>query len=119
MRLELSPPLPEEQISLALDHSGRAWCFCFSVSHARHSHRWHREVVQLPWRSNLARAFVRGKQGLARQESAGCSKTVVVGEVAERLMAPVLKTGIPETVSGVRIPPSPPCSLNCREILLR
>jgi hypothetical protein len=23
-------------------------------------------------------------------------------------MAPVLKTGIPETVSGVRIPPSPP-----------
>ena len=30
------------------------------------------------------------------------------GEVAERLMAPVLKTGIPERVSGVRIPPSPP-----------
>jgi hypothetical protein len=28
--------------------------------------------------------------------------------VAERLMAPVLKTGIPERVSGVRIPPSPP-----------
>ena len=26
-------------------------------------------------------------------------------------MAPVLKTGIPERVSGVRIPPSPPCSL--------
>jgi hypothetical protein len=24
-------------------------------------------------------------------------------------MAPVLKTGIPERVSGVRIPPSPPC----------
>ncbi len=32
------------------------------------------------------------------------------GEVAERLMAPVLKTGIPERVSGVRIPPSPPAS---------
>jgi hypothetical protein len=32
-------------------------------------------------------------------------------------MAPVLKTGIPERVSGVRIPPSPPCSLNYREIL--
>src|SRR5208337_3726687 len=31
-------------------------------------------------------------------------------------MAPVLKTGIPERVSGVRIPPSPPCSLDCREI---
>ena len=37
-----------------------------------------------------------------------CSKNVVVGEVAEWLMAPVLKTGIPERVSGVRIPPSPP-----------
>jgi hypothetical protein len=42
------------------------------------------------------------------QESAYCSKTVVAGEVAEWLMAPVLKTGIPERVSGVRIPPSPP-----------
>jgi hypothetical protein len=31
-----------------------------------------------------------------------------LGEVAERLMAPVLKTGIPGRVSGVRIPPSPP-----------
>jgi signal transduction histidine kinase len=30
------------------------------------------------------------------------------GEVAEWLMAPVLKTGMPERVSGVRIPPSPP-----------
>ena len=28
--------------------------------------------------------------------------------MAERLKAPVLKTGIRETVSGVRIPPSPP-----------
>jgi hypothetical protein len=35
--------------------------------------------------------------------------------VAEWLMAPVLKTGIPERVSGVRIPPSPPRSLGCRE----
>jgi hypothetical protein len=33
-------------------------------------------------------------------------------------MAPVLKTGIPERVSGVRIPPSPPYSLKCREICL-
>jgi hypothetical protein len=32
--------------------------------------------------------------------------------VAEWLMAPVLKTGIPERVSGVRIPPSPPESCN-------
>jgi hypothetical protein len=32
------------------------------------------------------------------------------GEVAERLKAPVLKTGIRETVSRVRIPPSPPFS---------
>ena len=30
------------------------------------------------------------------------------GELAEWLMAPVLKTGIPERVSGVRIPRSPP-----------
>ena len=30
------------------------------------------------------------------------------GEMAERLMAPVLKTGIPERVSGVRIPLTPP-----------
>ncbi len=29
------------------------------------------------------------------------------GEVAERLKAPVSKTGIGETQSGVRIPPSP------------
>ena len=43
--------------------------------------------------------------------TAACSKTVVAGEVAEWLMAPVLKTGIPERVSGVRIPPSPPDSL--------
>ena len=40
-----------------------------------------------------------------------CSKNEV-GEVAEWLMAPVLKTGIRETVSGVRIPPSPPVLLN-------
>jgi hypothetical protein len=31
-------------------------------------------------------------------------------------MAPVLKTGIPGRVSGVRIPHSPPYSLECREI---
>ena len=30
------------------------------------------------------------------------------GRVAEWLMAPVLKTGVPERVSGVRIPPLPP-----------
>ena len=28
--------------------------------------------------------------------------------MAEWLMAPVLKTGVPERVPGVRIPPSPP-----------
>ncbi len=32
------------------------------------------------------------------------------GRVAEWLMAPVLKTGVPERVSGVRIPPLPPIS---------
>jgi hypothetical protein len=40
-------------------------------------------------------------------EAADC-KNAISGEVAEWLMAPVLKTGIPEKVSGVRIPPSPP-----------
>ena len=40
-----------------------------------------------------------------------CSKTVLIGEVAEWLMAPVLKTGVPERVPGVRIPPSPPFPL--------
>jgi hypothetical protein len=44
--------------------------------------------------------------------AANCSKTVLAGEVAEWLMAPVLKTGIPEMVSGVRIPPSPPIIKN-------
>jgi hypothetical protein len=33
------------------------------------------------------------------------------GRVAEWLMAPVLKTGVPERVSGVRIPPLPPSTL--------
>jgi hypothetical protein len=33
------------------------------------------------------------------------------GRVAEWLMAPVLKTGVPERVSGVRIPPLPPFCL--------
>jgi hypothetical protein len=33
-------------------------------------------------------------------------------------MAPVLKTGIPGRVSGVRIPPSPPLSLGFRETRL-
>jgi hypothetical protein len=42
------------------------------------------------------------------EKSAGCSRTEVAGEVAEWLKAPVLKTGVRETVPGVRIPPSPP-----------
>src|SRR5690349_17731863 len=33
------------------------------------------------------------------------------GEVCERLKQSVLKTDIPERVSGVRIPPSPPCTI--------
>jgi hypothetical protein len=41
---------------------------------------------------------------------------VIRGEVAEWLMAPVLKTGIPERVSGVRIPPSPPDSLVVKQL---
>src|SRR5580698_2283869 len=42
-------------------------------------------------------------------------RIVAAGEVAEWLMAPVLKTGVPERVPGVRIPPSPPEILNCIE----
>src|SRR5436309_1992399 len=38
--------------------------------------------------------------------------SVVEGEVAERLIAPVLKTGKPARVSGVRISPSPPIKEN-------
>src|SRR5260370_24761593 len=40
------------------------------------------------------------------------------GRVAEWLMAPVLKTGVPERVSGVRIPPLPPftCSRTSEDI---
>jgi hypothetical protein len=34
------------------------------------------------------------------------------GRVAERLKAPVLKTGVLERVSGVRIPPLPPVPLS-------
>ena len=37
-----------------------------------------------------------------------CSTETTRGELAEWLMAPVLKTGIPGRVSGVRIPHSPP-----------
>ena len=36
--------------------------------------------------------------------------SLIPGEVAERLNAPVSKTGIPARVSWVRIPPSPPFS---------
>ena len=38
------------------------------------------------------------------------------GEVAERLIAPVLKTGVPARGPRVRIPPSPPAELNAREL---
>ena len=48
------------------------------------------------------------------RKTAPCSKTVKYGELAEWLMAPVLKTGIPGRVSGVRIPHSPPAPyLSC------
>jgi hypothetical protein len=42
------------------------------------------------------------------KQFSGCSNREEPGEVAEWLMAPVLKTGVPERVPGVRIPPSPP-----------
>ena len=41
------------------------------------------------------RLEIKEQLGINPRDSADCSKTVVVGEVAERLMAPVLKTGIP------------------------
>src|SRR5271155_3596504 len=56
------------------------------------------------WVLRIDRAELRRSDSSLRN----CSKTVIVGEVAEWLMAPVLKTGIPERVSGVRIPSSPP-----------
>src|SRR5437588_6651674 len=45
-----------------------------------------------------------------------CRRSVVIGEVAEWLKASVLKTGIPERVSGVRIPPSPPYKSGLKRI---
>ena len=39
--------------------------------------------------------------------SLDCREARISGEVAERPIAPVLKTGVPERVPGVRIPPSP------------
>jgi hypothetical protein len=41
------------------------------------------------------------------------------GRVAEWLMAPVLKTGVPERVSGVRIPPLPPFYLSGLRVAIR
>jgi hypothetical protein len=41
------------------------------------------------------------------------------GRVAEWLMAPVLKTGVPERVSGVRIPPLPPFCLSGLRVAIR
>jgi hypothetical protein len=41
------------------------------------------------------------------------------GRVAEWLMAPVLKTGVPERVSGVRIPPLPPHCLYNQLVMRR
>ncbi len=38
------------------------------------------------------------------------------GEVCERLKQSVLKTDVPGRVPGVRIPPSPPDSLQLREL---
>src|SRR5579864_8814334 len=48
-----------------------------------------------------------------RCRNQGCTRSeeqfiAASGEVAEWLMAPVLKTGVPERVPGVRIPPLPP-----------
>ena len=50
---------------------------------------------------------------VASKRDSGIVLIMNLGEVAEWLMAPVLKTGIPERVSGVRIPPSPPLPLDC------
>ena len=48
---------------------------------------------------------------LRRKYAEKCEDACTFGEVAEWLKAPDSKSGIPETVSGVRIPSSPNSSL--------
>ena len=56
------------------------------------------------------RMSLNGPNPLIMTKDLGYPCPSTCGRVAEWLMAPVLKTGIPETVSGVRIPPLPPLS---------
>ena len=77
-------------------------------------------LIEVAHAHGVSRAMI-GK--VLRQALTPCSKAVLRdalpgetaaelswgdGRVAEWLMAPVLKTGVPERVSGVRIPPLPP-----------
>src|SRR5689334_8839373 len=59
-------------------------------------------------RSHLAPGLARVRSAWrVRENRAIFSRTIVPGQVAERLNAPVLKTGRPSRVSWVRIPPCP------------
>src|SRR5436305_15102307 len=96
-------------------------CSCFPLSHFSTvvaKYQWvgyfGRQVTGQP---AAKRCWLRGKsrcfpgETVASEMRTACSKTISPGEVAEWLMAPVLKTGVPERVPGVRIPPSPPESV--------
>src|SRR4029077_6653435 len=57
-------------------------------------------------------SYMRGLKAIAPSSAAGSAEADgrirATGEVTERLNVPVSKTGIRESVSWVRIPPSPP-----------
>ena len=62
------------------------------------------------WRSGEEETQLSAKQlcGGSIPPCASNNKKLFLGEVPEWLNGPVLKTGIPVSESGVRIPPSPP-----------
>ncbi len=72
-----------------------------------------KSVALEPKQNMVSPLRIEENQKLVLRNGNVCSKTELAGELAERLMAPVLKTGIPGRVSGVRIPHSPPFSFNC------
>ena len=91
-------------------------CFMRFVA-ASYEYRFHGSPMNPPFGYNvLGRLRVIFFCAMAR-----CVLNFRQGRVAEWLMAPVLKTGVPERVSGVRIPPLPPFRLRfvlfCRKNL--
>lgn len=84
--------------------------------------RTFRRRAVLPWHPRDLGATVAGKSKSRVRFLADArlvvQSSVPPGQVAEWLNAPVLKTGIPATVSWVRIPPCPLLSLRRRTSIL-